>query len=98
MQLPKVSIAIDDADPIEAQCTSRDLLAMEKDGIDINTMSSMAGGYTMAWYALKRLHRQGKTTVDPGTLEEFMDSADINVDDEADPEGNGSAPVATTGS
>ena len=99
MQLVPFVVAFDDAEPFEVQPTSRDLVRMEKDGIVLSETSPIVGSYTMAWYALARLERGGKLPagVKLGTLDEFMDAADIDAVDE-DPEGNGSAPEATTGS
>ena len=100
MQLVPFIVAFDDAEPFEVQPTSRDLARMEKDGIVLADTTPIIGSYTMAWYALARLDRTGKIPagVVVGTLEEFMDSADIDAVDDGDPEGNGSAPEATPGS
>ena len=101
MYLPKMVVAFDDAEPVEVQCTSRDLLKMEADGVDLNEMKAIEGTYTFVWYALRRLQRTGKLPDGievPEDVTDFLDMADISQPDEADPEGNGSAPEATTGS
>lgn len=101
MQMMPFIVAFDDAEPFEVQPTSRDLVKLEKEGVDINTLSNMVGGYTMAYATLQRIDRQGKLpdgVVLPRSLDEFMDSADLIPVVDSDPEGNGSAPEATTGS
>lgn len=101
MYLPKVIVAFDDAEPLEVQCTSRDLLKMETDGVDLSEMKAIIGTYTFVWYALRRLERLGKLPDGvkvPKKVEDFLEMADIDqIGNEVD-EGNGSAPEATTGS
>lgn len=100
MYLPKTAVTFDDVDPFDVQTTSRDLVAMETDGVDLSNLPPIRGTYTMVWYALRRLERTGKLPAGvevPDTVDGFLDMADINPQDE-DPEGNGSGQVATPGS
>lgn len=98
MQFQTFTVAFDDGPTVEVQNTSRDFLRMEEDGVDMAELSPIRGTYTIAWYALRRLERQGKLDgYKLPDLEAFLDAADIGVIDD-DPEGKGSAPAPTTGS
>lgn len=99
MYLPKVTITFDEGEPIVVQCTSRDLLAMETDDVNLSEMKPIVGTYTMAWYALRRLERTGRLAEGvevPATVAAFLDLADIDNSDE-DPEGNDLGQVPTPG-
>lgn len=101
MNLVPFVVAFDGADPFEVQPTSRDLVKMEKDGIDLQATTPLVGSYTLAYYALSRLDRQDKLPAGvqvPKSLDAFMDAADIDAVDDGDPEGNGSGQVPTPGS
>ena len=101
MQMMPFVVEFDDAEPFQVQPTSRDLVKLEKDGVDLQAVGNMIGGYTMAYAALQRLDRQGKLPDDvklPKSLDDFMEAADLVPVVDEDPEGNGSAPEATTGS
>ena len=99
MHFQTFTVAFDDGPDFEVTNNSRDFLRMEEDGIDLNTLSPIRGSYTIAWYALRRLERLDKLDgFRVPEFETFIDTADINTVADEDPEGNGSAPEATTGS
>lgn len=93
-------VSFDDGTSIEVQSSSRDMVALEKAGIDLTTMTPILGSYTLAHATLQRLKRVGKIDIDvPDTADELADLADLEPisADEEDPEGNGSGQAPITG-
>lgn len=90
-------VAFDDGSEVEVQSSSRDLLALEKAGVDLQSLSPIAGSYAIAHATLQRYKRRGLTDIDvPDTADELADIADlVPVDD--DPEGKGSGQGRPTG-
>lgn len=96
MALPTFLIHLDGQDgPITLTLSSRDGLALERAGIDMDKVKAVEGTYTVLYEGLKRQARLGKLngTVVPETLEAFMDSADYEpVDEDAGKADTESAP------
>ncbi len=91
---PKFTLTFDDGTVIEAQASSRDMVRIEKDGVNLDEMGGATGSYVIAHAALVRLARTGKLTDEhaalvPDTADELMELADLVPADDEDPEGNG---------
>lgn len=96
----KYLIRFDDGTEVEVQSSSRDMVALEKAGVNLTEMTPILGSYVLAHASLQRLKRLGKIDVDvPDTADELADLADLEPvgADEEDPEGNGSGQAPITG-
>lgn len=97
MKLQRFVVSFDDGQSIEVELKSRDLAALERDGVDLSATPPMRGSYLLAFAAMSRLARKGLLGVDlPGDVDELMDSADLEPV-EADDVGEGSGQVPATG-
>lgn len=97
MKTPPALVTFDDGTEIVVQGRSRDLLAIERSGVDVANVAPMEMGYRSVYAALERMKRNGELPEGfelPASVEEFMDGADI---DEQPDEGEGSGQAATTG-
>lgn len=100
-RFPKFTVTFDDGTVIEAQATSRDMVRLEKNNVNLDELGGATGSYVIAHAVLSRLVKTGKLTDEqaaavPADPDDLMDLADLDVDDE-DPEGNGSGQVPTPG-
>lgn len=86
--MEKFLVVFDDGTSVEAEVRSRDLVRLEAAGVDLESVPPMRGSYILAHAALQRMVRSGVTGVSvPETAEELMDIADLEVPEDADPEG-----------
>jgi hypothetical protein len=93
----RFTVAFDDGRQVEVQGSSRDLLALEKQGVDVTTMKPVEGSYVLAYAALVRAKAKGLIDVDlPDSADELMDCADLAASED-DPEGEGSGQGQATG-
>jgi len=98
VQFHKFVVSFDDGRRCEAVSSSRDLLRLERDGINPFDRGNIESSYVIAWATLQRLKRAGVIEFDvPETAEELMDQADLLPVDDEDPEGNGSGQGPITG-
>lgn len=92
-----VRIVFDDGREATVQTSSRDMLAIEKAGVQLAELGPVESSYVIAHHTLTRYKRQGLVEFDvPDTAEELSEVADLDYVDE-DAEGKGSAPVPSTG-
>lgn len=97
-QFPKFTVVFDDGTRVDAQASSRDLVGLEKAGVQLSETAPVQGSYILAHAALSRLKRLGKIDVDvPETADELMDLADIEAEEDPDDAGNGSGQAPTPG-
>jgi hypothetical protein len=79
MELPVLSIQFDDGTSYQVEARPRDLLAVEKDGIDV-TSQPIYGMYAVAYAALRRMKRTGVIPTEvtlPATVDELTEIADV---------------------
>lgn len=98
MEMTEFIVAFDNGDEIKVRPTSRDLLALEREGLDLQAAPQLEATYRIASQALLRLERTkaiAPSAPIPATWEGLAEVADIDVEDD---EGEGSGQVATTGS
>lgn len=95
--MQKFQVSFDDGFSVLAEVRSRDLVKLEAQGVDLTEIPPMRGSYLLAHAALLRLTRTGVVPEGrvPATVEELMDVADIEPEEDA--EGNGSGQAAPTG-
>jgi hypothetical protein len=87
MELPVLSIEFDDGTSYQVEARPRDLLAVEKDGIDLAT-KPIYGMYAVAYAGLRRMKRTGAIPAEavlPTTVDELTEIADVQTADGATP-------------
>ena len=95
-------VRFDDGTEIEAQASSRDMVALEKAGVNLTGLPPISASYQIAHAALLRMGRVGRLPDGveiPAKWEQLADLADLEPvqADAVDPEGNGSGQVPTPG-
>lgn len=100
--MPTVRLAID-GEEYTIQLAQGDYVRAERDGhtFSADMPASHVAMACVTFHAISRLRRRGEITADlPSDFEDFLDVFDFPDDQPEmdDPEGNGSAPEATTGS
>jgi hypothetical protein len=95
---PPTVVVFDDGNRVEIQTSSRDMLALEKEGIDLAGVGNVEGGYIIAHATLKRYERQDRLGFSvPDTWEGLADCADLEPVEDADVEGKDSGQAPSTG-
>ena len=98
MAFKPVRIVFDDGREAEVLTSSRDMLALEKAGVDLSALGPVESSYVIAHATLARYKRQGLVDFDiPETSDDLADLADLTYVDDEDPEGKGSGPAPSTG-
>lgn len=90
--IPAMTVTFDDGTVILVEPKMRDMVGAEAAGHDFTTAGPVKGMYATAFAALQRLGRRELLPdgfVLPVSFDEFVDSADIEADqdDESDPKG-----------
>jgi hypothetical protein len=94
----KFRVKFDGGQEVVVEFKSRDLAKLERSGISIDESNAAVGTYALAFVALSRMDRAGLIDFAlPENVEGLEDIADIEVIEDPDPSGEGSAPVAVTG-
>lgn len=93
--IPGMTVTFDDGTTVRVEPKQRDMVRAEAAGADFTTEGMvLAKMYAVAFAALQRMGRAGALPDGvelPGSLDEFLDSADLegDPDDDEDAEGKG---------
>ena len=90
--IPPMTVTFDDGTEVLIQPKPRDLVGAEAAGHDFQTGGPIRGMYAMAFATLQRMERSGSLpegVVVPPSLESLIDGADIDSEEDPDPEGEG---------
>lgn len=101
MQFSKITVALDNGDRFEVLPASRDLLKLERDGVDLEHVPSIEATYRVVHAVLLRLERTGAISPSepiPESWEGLADVADVDSDESNGDQGEASGQEATTGS
>lgn len=93
MQFPTMTVSFDDGTSVTIEPKQRDVVRAEAAGCDFTVEGlPIAKMYAVAYAALQRLGRKGDLPDGfevPATLDDFLDSADVEGEQEDDPAGEG---------
>lgn len=91
--IPPMTVTFDDGTEVRIEPKQRDLVGAEAAGhVFEEGHLPVAGMWAVAYAALQRMGRGGALPEGlelPATLQEFLDGADVEADEDEDPEGKG---------
>jgi hypothetical protein len=91
----KYKVVFDDGPTVDVELKSRDIAKAERLGVDMNKSTPVVGSYALAFVALQRMKRTGAIDFElPKDSEALEDIADLEMVEEDDDEGEGSAASA----
>jgi len=91
-KIPPMTVTFDDGTEVRVEPKQRDMLGAEAAGHDFTEGKAIGAMWAVAFSALQRMERAGNLPEGvtlPATLQGFMDGADVEGDEDEDPEGNG---------
>ena len=97
--VPPMLVQFEDGTKVRIVPRPKDLVRAEIAGHDFQTGKPMTGMYQVALATLGRMGRAGDLPAGlklPETLEDFVDQADVEAEDEDDPLGEDDAPVPSS--
>jgi hypothetical protein len=87
-QIPPMTVTFDDGTEVRVEPKSRDMVGAEAAGYDFTQEGKgITGMYAVGYAVLQRMKRAGDLPEGlelPATLQEFIDGADVDGDDEDD--------------
>lgn len=95
-----VVVTFDDGPSVQIHTSSRDMLALEKDGVKFDEVAPVEATYLLTFYTLKRYERLGRLPeglVLPKDADALADIADIDPVQDEDPEGKAEGQAPSTG-
>lgn len=90
--IPPMSVTFDDGTVVRVVPKSRDMVGAEAAGHDFTSGGPIRAMYAVAFSALQRMDRKGDLPDGvelPATLEALIDGADVDAEQDEDPEGKG---------
>jgi hypothetical protein len=87
-----MTVTFDDGTVVQVVPKSRDMVGAEAAGHDFPTAGPLHGMYAVAFSALQRMARNGDLPEGlelPASLADLIDGADVDAEQDEDPEGKG---------